>query len=172
MKKAEFVDYGYKIKPTSGKLKDKIDDIIAKGDDFGTKTESIIDDLMKDNGYTILDGKYGGNNGFDGLYIKGSVDNPTEIIIVESKQFSYANNKATNLIEHNGLRLNAPSKTTNLPAQMSDEWIEFVGQKLRQSGKTNIADMIRDYDDIIVKYVSAVDKTTGEINFLKLDKYK
>lgn len=28
--------------------------------------------------------------------------------------------------------------------------------------------MIRDFDDKITKYVAAVDKTQGEINFLKL----
>ncbi|MDO4764398.1 MAG: hypothetical protein Q4A00_08480, partial [Flavobacteriaceae bacterium] len=147
------------------------------GDDFGTKTESIIDDLMKDNGYTILDGKYGRNNGFDGFYIKGSIDNPTEIIIVESKQFSYANNRALNLIEHNGLRLNAPNDKTKLPAQMSDKWIEFVAEKLSKNPETSeIGDKLMElllYNrSKITKYVSAVDKTAGEINFLKLDKYK
>lgn len=138
LKKNEFTNYGYKIKPTSGSLKDKIDDIIAKGDDFGTKTENIVDELMTQGNYKILDGKYGTNNGFDGLYIKGNIDNPSEIIIVESKQFSYANNKAQNIIEHNGLKLNPPNDETKLPAQMSDERIEYDEVTFKDLILTNI----------------------------------
>jgi len=37
---------------------------------------------MHENGLTKLDGKYGSNNGYDGIYIKGTLENPTEIIIV------------------------------------------------------------------------------------------
>jgi hypothetical protein len=91
LKKAEFVNHGYKIKPLVGGLKTKVDDIIANGDNLGTKTEGIVDDIMIDNGYTILDGKYGSNNGYDGIYIRGTINNPTEIVIIESKQFKYTN---------------------------------------------------------------------------------
>jgi hypothetical protein len=54
---------------------------------------------------------------------------------------------------------------------MSDAWVQYVGNKLRAEGKTDIANMIRDFDNKITKYVSAVDKTQGEINFLKLGAY-
>lgn len=124
------------------------------------------------NGYEKLDGKYARDNGYDGIYIKGSIENPTELIIVESKQFRYTNNVADDLIEHNGVTLNAPNFRTNLPSQMSDRWIDFVSQKLRNAGKIKIADMVRDNAPIISKYVVAVDKYRREINFLKLGKYE
>ena len=171
LKKSEFVAHGYKVKPTSGSLKSKIDDIIANGDNLGAKTESIVDDIMTQNGYTKLDGKYGSNNGYDGVYIKGSIENPTEIIIVESKQFKYVNGIDDELIEHAGVTLNPPSGTTPLPAQMSDRWIEYVADKLREVNKADVANMIGKFDDKITKYVAAVDKAQGEINFLKLGKY-
>ncbi len=171
LKKAEFITHGYKVKPASGGLKTQIDDIIANGDNLGAKTEGIVDDIMSGNGYTKMDGKYGSNNGYDGIYIKGTASNPTEIIIVESKQFKYRNGVADDVLEHGGVTLNPPSGTTPLPAQMSDAWIEYVRTKLGQSGKTDISNMIRDFDSKITKYVTAVDKTQGEINFLKLGKY-
>jgi hypothetical protein len=171
LKKVEFVENGYKVKPTSGNLKTKIDDIITNGDNLGSKTEGIVDDIMVQNGYTKLDGKYGSNNGYDGVYIKGTVKDPTEIIIVESKQFKYTNGIADDIIEHNGVALNPPSGTTPLPSQMSDAWIEYVRVKLDQTGKTDISQMIFLNKSKISKYITAVDKTQGEINFLKLGEY-
>jgi hypothetical protein len=171
LKKAEFLTYGYKIKPLSGGLKTKIDEIIANGDHLGAKTEGIVDDIMLDNGYTILDGKYGSNNGYDGIYIRGTIDNPTEIVIIESKQFKYTNGVADDVMEHSGVNLSPPSGTTALPAQMSDGWIEYVRVKLDQAGKTDISQMIFLNKPKITKYVTAVDKTQGEINFLKLGAY-
>jgi hypothetical protein len=171
LKKSEFLTHGYKVKPTSGSLKTQIDDIIANGDNLGAKTEGIVDDIMSGNGYTKMDGKYRSNNGYDGIYIKGTTSNPTEIIIIESKQFKYTNGVADDVLEHSGITLNPPSSTTPLPAQMSDSWVQYVGNKLRSEGKTDIANMIRDFDDKITKYVSVVDKTQGEINFLKLGTY-
>jgi hypothetical protein len=171
LKKTEFLEYGYKVKPVSGTLKTKIDDIIQYGDDLGKKTEGIVDDIMQQNGYTKLDGKYGSNNGFDGVYIKGTIGNPTEIIIVESKQFKYTNGVADDVIEHNGVSLNPPSESTPLPVQMSDGWIDYVAGKLNDGGRTNIGNMILLNKNKITKYVSAVDRTQGEINFLKLGSY-
>lgn len=54
---------------------------------------------------------------------------------------------------------------------MSDAWVQYVAGKLRNAGKTNIADMIIDNPALINKYVSAVDKVQGEINLLKLGNY-
>jgi hypothetical protein len=131
LKKSEFLTHGYKVKPTSGALKAKIDDIVAHGDNLGAKTEGIVDDIMNTNGYTKMDGKYGSNNGYDGIYMKGTASNPTEIIIVESKQFKYTNGVADDVMEHSGVTLNPASGTTPLPAQMSDGWIEYVRTYLR-----------------------------------------
>jgi hypothetical protein len=126
---------------------------------------------MNTNGYTKMDGKYGSNNGYDGIYIKGTASKPTEIVIIESKQFKYTNGVADDVLEHSGVTLNPPSGTTALPAQMSDDWIEYVRVKLDQAGKTDISQMIFLNKPKITKYVAAVDKTQGEINFLKLGAY-
>lgn len=176
LRKIEFVENGYKIKPTSGSLKNKVDDIIANGDNLGAKTESIVDDIMSQNGYKKLDGKYGGNNGYDGVYVKGSIENPSEIIIVESKQFKYTNGVADEIVEHAGVTLSPPSGTTQLPAQMSDDWINYVAGNLTKNSNTKVlGDKIQELllidPDKIIKYVAAVDKSKAEINFLKLAKY-
>ncbi len=155
----------YKITPTNGSsAKNVVDDIIANGDNLGAKTEGLVDDIMTGQGYQIADGKYfgaNGTNGYDGFYYKGTIDNPSEIVIIESKQMS-ATGSAT---------LGSPNSNTGLPSQMSDSWVQYVQNKLRQTGKTSEANMIRDFDDKITKYVSAVDKSKGEINFLKLETY-
>jgi len=171
LRKTEFTSYGYQVKPLHGELKTKIDDISKNGDKNGDKTESIVDDLMIRSGYNKLDGKYGGNKGFDGIYIKGTTNNPIEILIIESKQFRYHLGVADSLIEHSGVTLNPPGVSTPLPAQMSDAWILYVADKLRNAKKTEIADMIVDNRNLIIKCVSAVDKVQGEINFLKLASY-
>lgn len=75
------------------------------------------------------------------------------------------------MIEHNGISLNPPSGTTALPAQMSDNWVEYVALKLNDAGKTDVGNMILLNKNKITKYVSAVDKTQGEINFVKLGSY-
>jgi hypothetical protein len=171
VKKSDFLTYGYKIKPPSGKLKTKIDDIEKNGDIKGDKTESIVDDIMISNGYTKMDGKYGGKKGYDGIYIKGTSRHPTEIIIIESKQFNYTKNTAYNRFEHGGVTLNPPGSTTRLPEQMSEAWVQYVAKKLRDKGKTEIADMIDYNPKLISKYVSAVDKVQGEVYFLRLGSY-
>ena len=121
-------------------------------------------------------GKYGSNNGYDGIYIKGTIENPTEIVIIESKQFKYTNGVADDVLEHSGVTLNPPSGTTPLPSQMSDEWINYVGDKLILNPNTqqlgNKVKQLMQFDrSKVTKYVTAVDKTQGEINFLKLGQY-
>lgn len=140
----------------------------------GSKTEALVDDIFQAQGYTKVDGKYfgdAGSNGFDNVFIKGTIDNPTEIIIIECKQMKPAGNVV----------LNSPA-STGLPAQMSDDWVQYIQNKIRAEAnsitnpvlkqqKLDFANMIRDFDNKITKYVSAVDKTQGEINFLKLGAY-
>jgi hypothetical protein len=171
LKKSEFITYGYKVKPSVESLRICIEDIKFNGDPLGRKTEGIIDEIMISNGYNKMEGKYRGNKGFDGVYIKGTAKKPTEIVIIESKQFRYIKDEADVLVEHSGMTLNPPSPATGLPAQMSEDWINDVSQNLRNAGKLEISDMVDNYPNLIIKYVSAVDKVLGEINFLKLDKY-
>ena len=155
----EFIDeHGNRFNITDGPLADDLADIVANGDPTGTKTEYLMNEVFKDAGYTLHDGSYGpvdvfgrGMNGFDGVYIKGSLDNPTEIIINESKQFN-ANNA-------NYVSLN--KKTATNPAQMTDEWVDKVVAELRAEGKNDIADAIENGKDggILAKIVTVVDAT-------------
>ena len=48
---------------------------------------------------------------------------------------------------------------------------QYVAGKLNDAGKTSIGNMIILNDTKISKYVTAVDKVQGEINFLKLGAY-
>lgn len=168
LKKSNFTNDGYKVKVQ----KEIIDDIKVNGDDFGAKTKGIVDEIMTQNGYERLDCKYGSNNGYDGIYIKGTASNPTEIIIIESKQFSYTNGGASGVIEHKNVKLNEPNDKAGLPSQMSDPWIEYVAGKLNAAGKQDIYNMILINKNKIIKYVSAIDTSKGDINFLKLGSYK
>ncbi len=156
----------YKITPTNGSsAKNVVDDIIVNGDNLGAKTEGLVDDIMTGQGYQIADGKYygaNGVNGYDGIYYKGGIDNPSEIIIIESKQMSSSGSAS----------LSGPNTNTGLPSQMSDNWINYVAtDKLDGLGglKQQTADaIISASNGSIQKYVAVVDKTTGEINFIKL----
>jgi len=156
----------YKITPANGSsAKGVIDDIITNGDALGTKTEGLVNDIMTGQGYQVADGKYfgaNGVNGYDGIYYKGTIENPTEIIIIESKQMSSSGSAS----------LSGPNGNTGLPSQMSDDWINYVAtDKLDGLGglKQQTADaIISAPNGSIDKYVAAVNKTTGEINFLKL----
>ena len=78
---------------------------------------------------------------------------------------------ASVVVEHKNVKLNDPNDKTGLPSQMSDKWIQYVQDKLRTDGKTSVANMIRDFDNKITKYIAAIDKTQGELNFLKLGVY-
>lgn len=162
---------------------------------------------------------------------KGNLDNPTEILIIEAKQFrqnkildefdGVANqagydpasgltinpaNPKTGLptqmstkwtFEHVARKLNIKggiskklsialenedivqryvfaidkSDATGLPPQMSDAWIRYVRDKLRDAGKMNTYNMLNRNSDKVIKYIATVDKITGEVNFLKLSSY-
>jgi hypothetical protein len=162
-------DDAYKVKPKNGSSAEGvIDDVIANGDNLGAKTEGLVDDIMVNNGYSIADGKYfgaNGVNGFDGVYYKGSLDNPSEIIIIESKQMSSSGSST----------LSGPNSNTGLPSQMSDNWINYVANKLKNTSNVELAFKIEELQltntGFIKKYVAAIDKAKGELNFLKLDNY-
>lgn len=117
---------------------------------------------LSDAGYVRLDGKVGGgsDNGFDGLYIKESPDNITEIVIGEAKQWRQPSG---------GVDLSSGNSSSGLPPQMSDEWIADVILRLRQEGNNELADLLDANLDLIEKQVFAVDKHTGEIHIGKLN---
>ncbi|MCV9388650.1 hypothetical protein [Reichenbachiella ulvae] len=130
--------------------------------------------MFEDAGYTILDGKTGSNNGFDGLYIKGTVDDPIEIVIGEAKQWGSSG----------GVSVNAANTSTQLPQQMSDNWIKNVAARIRDSAKKitdpvlrnerdKLADMLTKQSNRskISKYVTVVNKDDGVVNILKLGSF-
>ncbi|MFZ6011683.1 MAG: hypothetical protein ACOYXT_15175, partial [Bacteroidota bacterium] len=185
LNKSLFNESGYIIsKPPSGTITEIIDDIVRNGDGAGEKTESIIDLLMTSKGYQRLDGKYGSNNGFDHVFIKQgeNINNPSEILVMESKQFKHDVISEFDEIANqplydatSGTKLNGPNQASGLPTQMSDDWIfVHVQGKLIDTNvqeKVDLAVSLLTNRSKVIKYVTAVDKSTGEINFLKLSTF-
>ncbi|MEO6520260.1 MAG: hypothetical protein ABIN91_01170 [Mucilaginibacter sp.] len=158
--------YGLRIVPTEATLKNMVDDIVLHGDALGQKTEQLSDAILQREGYVKQTSQYGSNNGFDGVYIKGSPSNPTDIIINEAKSVGTKGN----------IKLNAANAATGLQAQMSEAWINQVINNMRNpSGQAqNIIDLgnyLNTHRQLINKTVTAVDKSTGEIVVLNLQKY-
>jgi hypothetical protein len=167
--KSKFHNSAHKIDPVvDAPLKQKADDIIANGDNLGTKTEEVQDILFVNKaGYAKLDAKYGSNNGIDGLYIKGTVNNPAEIMVCEAKQWQSGG----------GVSLNQGNLNTGLPTQMSIDWVRYVAEKLKQTGipeKVAIGDMLLLHttpNGIVKRNITVVNKQTGDINILNLGIY-
>ncbi len=130
-------------------------DIVQNGDTYGKKTEDLLRKILEDSGdYNYFDGSYNsGVNGFDGVFIKGDLSNPTEVIINESKQFTGSS-----------ITLSGPG--VNAPAQMTDDWIRFVAQKLRDQGNNALGNSVEEAldDGILTKVVTAVDRTSGQLS--------
>jgi hypothetical protein len=179
--KSNFDKFGLKIPKSSliNREKEIVETLMKSGDPDGKLTEELVERMMLSQGYQVSNkiGKYGSNNGFDVVCWKGSLDDPSEIIIIEAKQFKQAKiDEFDDLVGSNydyasGLRLNPGDQNTGLPEQMSTRWVRYVTAKLRESGKTESADFIDDNTSKIAKYVFAVDKSVGESYFLKLANY-
>ena len=67
-----------------------------------------------------------------------------------------------------GVSVNAANATTGLPKQMSDDWIENVVQRLEKAGKKDVAAMLRNNPSKIQKYITVVNKSSQQVNVLKL----
>lgn len=148
--------------PDNDDLKGIVNEILVSGEDkLGELTETAMDVVMNDAGYVRLDGKVGGgsDNGFDGLYIKESPDNITEIVIGEAKQWRQPSG---------GVDLSSGNSSSGLPPQMSKEWINNVISRMRNEGNDELADLLEDNESLIQKQVFAVDKESGEIHIGKL----
>lgn len=147
----------YKLTDDISKYKGVIDDIIKNGDPKGLKTESIINDMLKNNpDFKIYNGKYGSNNGIDHL-----VENikTGEIWVIDSKQIGKAKTfeaGAMNVIE-------SAAKDTR---QLSDEWIEAVASNLPEKEKNMLK--IANKKQKIRTAVAGVNKETGDILFLPI----
>ncbi|MGP1992020.1 fibronectin type III domain-containing protein [Zobellia laminariae] len=165
-----FTDKALKIAPENDILKNKVQLIKTNGDQGGALTEEISDILYQQDGFIKQEVKLGSNQGIDGLYIKGDIENPTAIHIDEAK---YSIN-----FDNNGVKLNSGNKATDLPVQMSDDWIENVASRMIKKGidtnnedLTKLGQTILDNPDKIMKSVTSVNVKTGEINVIKIDNY-
>ncbi|GAA4928908.1 hypothetical protein [Mucilaginibacter defluvii] len=126
--------------------------------------EKLADDIFATNGYQKFNSKIGSNNGFDAVYIKGDLSNPTEIIINEAKQMSSIGT----------IKLNAKTQGGKA-AQMSNDWINQTILDMRISPDPaikNLGEVLNNNLSKITKTVSAVDKSTKEIVILRLTDYK
>jgi uncharacterized membrane protein YgcG len=156
--------FAIRVKPTEQTLVNIIDDIVQAGDAAGTKTEQLADALLTRDGYTKIDAKFGGNNGFDGVYVKGDPANPTDIIINESKQMNSAGS----------IKLNPGNANTGLPPQMSDTWVDQTIVNMRTNANPsiqNLGNVLSSNRSLITKTVTSVDKTTSEVVVVKLAAY-
>jgi hypothetical protein len=126
-----------------------------------TALTQVMPDYIFQNkmGLSALDGKVGSNNGFDGIFIKGTTANPQKIFITESKQWS------------SGVKLAEADPITGLPAQMSDAWIQNVADRLEIAGKIEAANLVRNHTGLIEKVVVTVNLNTKDINLLKLGNF-
>ena len=152
-------------------------------DKGGDLTEGIVSQALRNDGYTVIDdlGKYGSNNGYDVVAFKGSLDNPTEILIVEGKQFKqgkiaeFDNVAATSGYDApSGLTINPNNPNTGLPTQMSDPWVfNHVLSKL-ENGTLDQAKLAMSMQNqsIVSKFVFAIDKSTGDGYFTKLGSFQ
>jgi hypothetical protein len=162
-----------------------IDDLakIKQGlDKGGELTEGIVSEALRKKGYTVTKdiGKYGPNNGFDVVAYKGTLDNPLEIMIIEGKQFKQGKIleefddvvKQVGYDSASGLTINPANPETGLPTQMSKKWtFEHVADKLTKKGGDfkKLSRALED-EDIVSRYVFAIDKSDGSGYFTKLSK--
>ncbi|MFN8438026.1 MAG: hypothetical protein U0V72_10315 [Cytophagales bacterium] len=150
-------------------------------DKGGDLTEGIVSEALRKQGYTVTKdlGKYGSNNGFDVVAYKGTLDNPTEILIIEGKQFKQGQildefddiKAAQGYDEPSGLTLNAANPNTGLPTQMSMDWcFEHVRLKLFDKGGDyqKLSNAIRFNKSKVERFVFAIDKSNGSGYFTKL----
>ena len=171
---ADFVtSLGSKYVEDLAKIKQGLD----KGGDL---TEGIVSEALRKQGYTVTKdlGKYGSNNGFDVVAYKGTLDNPTEIMIIEGKQFKQGQildefddiKAAQGYDEPSGLALNAANPNTGLPTQMSKKWcFEHVADELENKGGQflQLSQALKN-ENIVQRFVFAIDKSTGAGYFTKL----
>jgi len=154
-----------KIKPVvRSDVAKKVDDYISTTSTNlrGKIGEEIAEELIKDmDGFTIYPCKLNGaDNGFDVVAIKGSLDNPIEIRLIESKSM---NNNAISL-----------DITTSKGTQMSDEWINATIEQMQNSTDANlkaIGNLLSDNRHLIQKFVTSIDKDAKQIVIIKLNDF-
>ncbi len=154
-----------KFIPDETRIQQIINKIKDLGDLDGTRTESVSDLLFERDGFLMFDGKIGSNNGFDGVYVKGTLSNIQSVIINDAKP-----------IYRGRIELSAGNAATSLPNQMSRAWIQYVLDGLKGASSQQSRDLgnalQREWTNNPSKFirtVTAVEKDTGKVVILKLD---
>lgn len=143
---------------TTPKTSQQAQDIAQNGDPTGMKTEALFNNVVKEQGGTLLDGgKYGSNNGYDHVVIfKDAEGNTYLTMVVDSKQL---NSKGV-VLNHN-----AAGGTM----QMSNNWDDIVLEKLDTNGEAYKAIRSAQKNGTLVKGAAYVDKTTGKLNLVRIN---
>jgi filamentous hemagglutinin len=137
-----------------------IKDIQVNGDITGAKTENLVNTTLKaDPNVTVLDGtKYGANNGLDHVVqFKDPQTGQTMTMIIDSKQL--AKNGSTSLDP------NAAGGTL----QLSQNSLKVVLNNLPDNSPAKQAILNAQFDGTLIKAVSYVDKTTGELKIVPVN---
>ena len=74
------------------------------------------------------------------------------------------------------IKLNAANPRTGLKTQMSDAWISGIIDKLKTNSNTSalgntLENLFQNNRNLFTKTVTGVDRSTGEIIIVKLEKY-
>ena len=156
----------YELKKTA--MGDELAEINAEigrlNNEFGELTEQLTEAWAARKGVTkvgtqdeltySISGSSGTNNGIDHLFSRVDPDTGEEILmVVDSKQYTSS-----------GVKLGSSSDGM----QLSDNWLEGVLGKIPESStKTKLDDALM--EGRIEYYVTAADKTNGEMLFIKVD---
>jgi len=185
--------------PLSGSRVEELLEKLGKATANRTKgdlAEEIAKVVMEDKNYTLFDGSFAGGKGFDAVLIKGPLNNPEEIIIIESKYSSKGYDKVVfnraattktqqmGVLEDIGTSNYQPAagrvKGTNSgyrPYQGSPEWIDHVSDNLwSKAMKTGdwqlklFTEILHDHKDKITRLVTGVDVANKSLLIWKLPK--
>ena len=140
-----------------------ISDVMANGDKYGTKTEALVNDVLKsDPSIKVLDGtKYGSNNGLD--HVVQYVDpqtGKTMTMVIDSKQLAI---NGTTSLSSNAAGTAELGKNV---LQLSDESLSIISSRLPDNSPAKIALDQAQKNDTLVKAVAYVDKTTGQLKIV------
>ena len=149
-------------------LSKKVDDYISATTSAsrGKIGEDIAEELVNDmDGFISYPSKLNASdNGMDVIAIKGSLQNPTSIRIIESKPM---NSGAISLGE-----------TVSKGTQMSTQWIDLTVNQMRISQDENLKKLgealyntLNNNSSIVERYVCSIDKVTKEIVLIKLNPF-
>ncbi|GEM_PF-3360097 len=120
-------------------------------DKKGELSEKLVNSVARRQGYKLLDGKYGGNKGFDHVLVgKDGV-----VIIVETKQFA-----SKGAIQ---LGLSGPN---NKVVQLENVWVNNVLQNLPQESPARTAVERANLSGNLKRVIAGFNRETGNLHFI------